>query len=52
MQKVRVPITNFQFGEVSPSLYSRTDSDIYTASAQRVENFFLEQRVELLNVQD
>ena len=41
MQKVRVPITNFQFGEVSPSLYSRTDSDIYTASAQRVENFFL-----------
>ena len=41
MQKVRVPITNFQFGEVSPSLYSRTDSDIYTASAQRVENLFL-----------
>tara|TARA_R110002012_G_scaffold61313_1_gene160806 strand:+ start:1385 stop:3991 length:2607 start_codon:yes stop_codon:yes gene_type:complete len=41
MQKVRVPITNFQFGEVSPSLYSRTDSDVYTASAQRVENLFL-----------
>ena len=41
MQKVRVPITNFQFGEVSPSLYSRTDSSIYTASAQRVENLFL-----------
>ena len=41
MQKVRVPITNFQFGEVSPSLYSRTDSDVYTASAQRIENLFL-----------
>ena len=41
MQKVRVPITNFQFGEVSPSLYSRTDTAVYTASAQRVENFFL-----------
>jgi hypothetical protein len=41
MQKVRVPLTNFQFGEVSPSLYSRTDSAVYTASAQRVENFFL-----------
>ena len=41
MQKVRVPITNFQFGEVSPSLYSRTDTAVYTASAQRVENLFL-----------
>lgn len=41
MQKVRVPITNFSYGEVSPSLYSRTDSAVYTASAQRVENFFL-----------
>lgn len=41
MQKVRVPVTNFSYGEVSPSLYSRTDSAVYTASAQRVENFFL-----------
>ena len=41
MQKVRVPLTNFQFGEVSPSLYSRTDTPIYNQSAQRVENFFL-----------
>lgn len=41
MQKVRVPITNFQFGEVSPSLTSRTDSDVYTASAQRIENMFI-----------
>lgn len=41
MQKVRVPLTNFQFGEVSPSLYSRTDSPVYNASAQRVQNFFL-----------
>ena len=41
MQKVRVPLTNFRFGEVSPSLYSRTDTAIYNQSAQRVENFFL-----------
>ena len=41
MKKVRVPVTNFSFGEVSPSLYSRTDSAIYVASAQRIENFFL-----------
>ncbi len=41
MQKVQVPITNFQFGEVSPSLSSRTDTAVYTASAQKVENMFL-----------
>lgn len=41
MQKVRVPLTNFSFGEVSPSLYSRTDSPVYNQSAQRVKNFFL-----------
>ena len=41
MQKVRVPSTNFSYGEVSPSLYSRTDSAVYTGSAQRIENFFL-----------
>tara|TARA_R110000796_G_scaffold26011_3_gene72670 strand:+ start:6466 stop:8733 length:2268 start_codon:yes stop_codon:yes gene_type:complete len=41
MQRIRVPITNFQFGEISPSLTSRTDSPIYAASAQKVENLFL-----------
>jgi len=41
MQKVRVPLTNFRFGEVSPSLYSRTDTQIYNQSAQKVTNFFL-----------
>jgi len=41
MQKVRVPLTNFAFGEVSPSLYSRTDSPVYNQSAQRVKNFFI-----------
>ena len=41
MRKLRVPISNFQFGEVSPSLISRTDSQVYQNSAQKVENFFL-----------
>ena len=41
MQKVKVPLTNFRFGEVSPSLYSRTDTQIYNQSAQKVTNFFL-----------
>lgn len=41
MRKVRIPLTNFAFGEVSPSLISRTDAPVYNQSAQRVENFFL-----------
>ena len=41
MRKVRVPVNNFQFGEISPSAISRTDSAVYAASAQRVENFLL-----------
>ena len=41
MQKVRVPITNFQFGEISDSTIMRTDSPIYQASAQRVENLLV-----------
>ena len=41
MQKVKVPLQNFQYGEGSPSLIARTDSEIYNSSAQRVQNFFL-----------
>ena len=38
MQKVRVPISSFQYGEVSDSLLMRTDSPVYAQSAQRLEN--------------
>ena len=41
MRKAKVPLTNFQFGEISPSLISRTDTKVYTNSAQKIENFFL-----------
>ena len=41
MARIRVPISNFQFGEISPSLASRTDTPIYANSAKKVENFFL-----------
>ena len=41
MQKVRVPQNSFQFGEVSDSLIMRTDSPVYGASAQRVENMIV-----------
>jgi hypothetical protein len=38
MQKVRVPINSFQFGEVSDSLKMRTDTPVYAQSAQSLEN--------------
>ena len=41
MQKLRVPVSSFQFGEVSPSLLMRTDSPIYSSSAQSLQNMLV-----------
>ena len=41
MARIRVPLNNFSFGEVSPSLRSRTDSPVYVAAAESVKNFFI-----------
>lgn len=41
MQKLRVPINSFQFGEVSGSLLMRTDSPVYAASAQSLQNMIV-----------
>ena len=41
MRKVKVPITNFSFGEVSDSTLMRTDTPVYQASGQTVENLFI-----------
>ena len=41
MPRIKVPISNFQFGEVSPSLISRTDTKVYPNSAKKVENLTL-----------
>ena len=41
MQKVRVPISSFQFGEVSDSLRMRTDSPVYAQSAKKLENMIV-----------
>lgn len=41
MQKVRIPQNSFQFGEVSDSLKMRTDTGVYTGSAQKVENMII-----------
>ena len=39
MAKVRVPLNNFQFGEVSPSLTSRTDTQVYNNAAEQISLF-------------
>ncbi len=41
MPSIKIPISNFQFGEISPSLISRTDTKVYQNAAKKVENFFL-----------
>ena len=41
MARVRVPLNNFQFGEISPSLTSRTDTKVYTNAGEQVRNFFI-----------
>ena len=41
MQKLRVPINSFQFGEVSGSLLMRADSPVYASSAQSLQNMIV-----------
>ena len=38
MQKVKVPINSFQYGEISSSMLMRTDSPVYAQSAQSLQN--------------
>lgn len=39
MARIRIPLNNFSFGEVSPSLTSRTDSPVYVSAAESLKNF-------------
>lgn len=41
MQKVRVPINSFQYGEISPSTAMRSDTPIYASSASSLENLLV-----------
>ena len=41
MARVRIPLNNFVFGEISPSLNSRVDSAVYNQSGQSVKNVFI-----------
>ena len=41
MPRIRVPLNNFAFGEINPSLTSRVDSPVYNQAAESVKNFFI-----------
>lgn len=41
MARIKIPLNDFSFGEVSPSLRSRTDSNVYTRAGETVKNFFV-----------
>lgn len=41
MARLRIPLNNFAYGEISPSLTSRTDTPVYISAAETVENFFV-----------
>ena len=47
--RIRVPISNFQYGEISPSLVSRTDT-CSTTTQQRLRTSFCVMRVGCSNV--
>ena len=37
MPRIRVPLNNFAFGEINPSLTSRVDSPVYNQAAESVK---------------
>jgi hypothetical protein len=41
MPNLKVPLNNFQFGEISPSLTSRTDTPLYNNAGEKVRNFWI-----------
>ena len=41
MQKVKIPVNSFEFGELSPAFTSRVDTDLYKAAAKKVTNFLI-----------
>ena len=39
MPRIRIPLNNFSFGEINPSLTSRTESPVYQQAAESLKNF-------------
>jgi len=41
MARVRIPLSSFEFGELSGSLTSRVDTNVYTAAAEQIRNLYI-----------
>ena len=41
MPSLKVPLNNFQFGEISGSLTSRTDTQVYNNAGEQIRNFWI-----------
>ncbi len=37
MQRIKIPINSFEFGELSPSFTSRVDTEVYKAGANTIK---------------
>ena len=41
MQRIKIPINSFEFGELSPSFTSRVDTEVYKAGANTIKNLMI-----------
>ena len=41
MQRIKIPINSFEFGELSPAFTSRVDTELYQKSASKITNFVI-----------
>ena len=41
MARVRIPLSSFEFGELSQSLTSRVDTQVYTSAAEQIRNLYI-----------
>lgn len=49
MARIRVPLNNFVYGEISASLTSRIDAPVYNQSGQSVKNVFIRSEGGIIN---
>ena len=41
MPSIKIPLNNFQFGEISGALTSRTDTQVYSNAGEEIRNFWI-----------
>lgn len=49
MARIRIPLNNFTYGEISPSLTARIDAPVYNQAGQSVKNVFIRSEGGVIN---